>query len=230
MIAKLTGIIDTLTQGHVILDVNGVGYLVQASNRTLSRIGGTGDPASLLIETVIREDAFTLFGFADTAEQEWFKLLTSVQGVGAKAGLAILSVSAPDKIALAIAAQDKAAIQAADGVGPKLATRILTELKDKAANSDLSSAPSTISYDEIASNEPTANSSIDNDAISALVNLGYARSDAFTAVTKAKAQANDNLQDLIRLALEKFEEKNHKSRIFYFRKFVFFDNFFRGSS
>ena len=202
MIAKLTGIIDTISQGALILDVNGVGYLVQASNRTLSRIGGKGEPASLLIETVIREDAFTLFGFADAAEQEWFKLLTSVQGVGAKAGLAILSVSTPDKIALAIAAQDKAAIQAADGVGPKLATRILTELKDKAANIDLSPAPQGVSYSEIADEEPTGDSGIDNDAISALVNLGYQRSDAFTAVTKAKAQANDNLQDLIRLALK----------------------------
>ena len=202
MISKLTGIIDTLGQGYLILDVNGVGYLVQASNRTLSRIGGKGDPASLLIETVIREDAFTLFGFADKAEQEWFKLLTSVQGVGSKAGLAILSVNTPEKIALAIAAQDKAAIQAADGVGPKLATRVITELKDKAANIDLGAAPQSVSYSEIASDEPAADSGIDNDAISALVNLGYARSDAYTAVTKAKPQANDNLQDLIRLALK----------------------------
>jgi len=202
MIAKLTGVIDTIGTNYLILDVNGVGYLVQASNRTLSRIGGKGDPTSVLIETVIREDAFTLFGFADTAEQEWFKLLTSVQGVGAKAGLAILSVNAPDKIALAIAAQDKAAIQAADGVGPKLATRILTELKDKAANIDLGTTLETVSYNDIASDEPTIDSGIDNDAISALVNLGYARSDAFTAVTKAKAQSNDNLQDLIRLALK----------------------------
>ena len=202
MIAKLTGVIDTLGQGYLILDVNGVGYLVQASTRTLSRIGGKGDPASLLIETVIREDAFTLFGFADKAEQEWFKLLTSVQGVGAKAGLAILSVNTPEKIALAIAAQDKAAIQAADGVGPKLATRVITELKDKAANIDLGANPQSVSFSDIASDEPTPDTGIDNDAISALVNLGYARSDAFTAVTKAKPQANDNLQDLIRLALK----------------------------
>lgn len=202
MIAKLTGIIDTIGPNHLILDVNGVGYLVQASNRTLSKIGGKGDPTSVLIETVIREDAFTLFGFADAAEQEWFKLLTSVQGVGAKAGLAILSVNTPDKIALAIAAQDKAAIQAADGVGPKLATRILTELKDKAANIDISPAPQSVSYSEITNEEPQSDPSIDNDAISALVNLGYQRSDAFTAVTKAKAQSNDNLQDLIRLALK----------------------------
>ncbi|MGH1398794.1 MAG: Holliday junction branch migration protein RuvA [Alphaproteobacteria bacterium] len=202
MIAKLTGIIDTLAQGYLILDVNGVGYLVQASNRTLSRIGGKGDPASLLIETVIREDAFTLFGFADKAEQEWFKLLTSVQGVGAKAGLSILSVATPDKIALAIAAQDKAVIQAADGVGPKLATRVVTELKDKAANIDLSPAPQSVSYAEVASEEAAQDTSIDSDAVSALVNLGYQRSDAFQAVAKAKSEANDNLQTLIRLALK----------------------------
>ena len=200
MFAKLTGTIDTLAQGYIILDVQGVGYLVQASNRTLSRIGKKGDPASLLIETNVREDAITLFGFADHAEQEWFRLLTSVQGVGAKAGLAILSVNTPDKIALAIAAQDKAAIQAADGVGPKLATRILTELKDKAINADLASASQAVPYSDIASDE--TESGLDHDAVSALVNLGYARSDAYTAVTKAKAQANDNLQDLIRLALK----------------------------
>lgn len=201
MIGKLTGIIDTLAKGYLILDVQGVGYLVQASNRTLSRIGQKGDPASLLIETNVREDAITLFGFADRAEQEWFKLLTSVQGVGAKAGLAILSVAAPDKISLAIAAQDKAPIQAADGVGPKLATRILTELKDKAANIDLAPAPSSVSYNDIAAPKEE-DTTIDNDAVSALINLGYARSDAYQAVMKAKPQANDNLQSLIRLALK----------------------------
>jgi len=201
MFAKLTGTIDTITENALILDVNGAGYLVQASNRTLSRIGTTGDPASLLIETVIREDAFMLYGFADKAEQEWFKLLTSVQGVGAKAGLSILSVATPEQISLAIASQDKAPIQAADGVGPKLATRVITELKDKATNMDLSSAKPAVQYSEIASEE-TANPTLDNDAISALVNLGYQRSDAFQAVAKAKAEANDNLQDLIRLALK----------------------------
>ncbi|MGB0719462.1 MAG: Holliday junction branch migration protein RuvA [Bdellovibrionales bacterium] len=202
MIAKLTGIIDTIAQGFLILDVNGVGYLVQASNRTLSRIGKAGDPASLLIETVIREDAFTLFGFCDKAEQAWFKLLTSVQGVGAKAGLAILSVTPPEKIALAIAAQDKAPIQAADGVGPKLATRIITELKDKAANiGDIAPYPPPASGGE-ARATAQAGGGIDSDAVSALINLGYSRSDAYTAVMRAKAQSNDNLQDLIRIALK----------------------------
>ena len=201
MIGKLTGIIDSLQDGHLILDVNGVGYLVHASRRTLGRIGAKGSPASLLIETAVREDAITLYGFADPAEQQWFKLLTSVQGVGAKVGLAILSVAAPDKIALAIAAQDKAFITQADGVGPKLAIRILTELKDKAANLQIGNAGKSVSYSQIVE-DTEAPVGIDSDAISALVNLGYGKSDAFTAVQRAKEKANDNLQDLIRQALK----------------------------
>lgn len=204
MIGKLTGVIDTIEESYVLLDVSGVGYLIHASRRTLSCIGSKGGPASLLIDTNVREDAITLYGFADTAEQKWFRLLTSVQGVGAKAGMAILSIIPADKLALAIAAQDKAAITQADGVGPKLATRILTELKDKAANMDLSTAvtPSTgpVNYKDVAA--PVQAGGIENDAISALINLGYARSDAYTAVHKAAGEANDNLQDLIRLALK----------------------------
>lgn len=202
MIGKLTGIIDSFSEYHLILDVNGVGYLISASKRTLGRIGGKGDPTSLLIETAVREDAITLYGFADPAEQQWFKLLTSVQGVGAKAGLAILSVASPDKIALAIAAQDKAVIQAADGVGPKLALRVITELKDKAANMQLGNTNTPVSYSKIVEEAEDKTSSIDHDAVSALVNLGYGRSDAFAAVQRAKEKSNDNLQDLIRVALK----------------------------
>ena len=199
MIGKLSGIIDSFHGGKIILDVQGVGYLVQASQRTLGKIGAKGDAASLLIETNVREDAITLFGFADAAEQDWFRLLTSVQGVGAKAGLAILSVCPPEKVGLAIAAQDKAILTQADGVGPKLATRILTELKDKAANMDLSPK----SVDISGKTEITeADQGLDNDAVSALINLGYGRADAYTAVARAKSKANDNLQDLIRLALK----------------------------
>jgi Holliday junction DNA helicase RuvA len=201
MIAKLTGIIDSIQDWHLILDVNGVGYLVHASRRTLGRIGTKGSPASLLIETAVREDAITLYGFADPAEQQWFKLLTSVQGVGAKVGLAILSVAAPDKIALAIAAQDKAFITQAEGVGPKLAIRILTELKDKAANLQISNTGKSVSYSQIDEHAETPKG-LDGDAISALVNLGYSKSDAFTAVQRAKEKANDNLQELIRQALK----------------------------
>ena len=138
MIGKLSGTIDSFKGNHVILDVNGVGYLVFASNRTLARIGSKGDPASLLIDTHVREDHIHLYGFADSAEQEWFRLLTSVQGVGAKVGLAILAVCPPEKLALIIASGDKAAITQADGVGPKLGVRILTELKDKAGKMEIS--------------------------------------------------------------------------------------------
>jgi len=206
MIGKLSGIIDSFSSGHLILDVQGVGYLVHASQRTLGRIGQKGEPASLLIETAVREDAITLYGFADAAEQSWFKLLTSVQGVGAKAGLAILSVCPPEKVSLAIAAQDKAMLTQADGVGPKLATRILTELKDKAVNmSDtlsLNPSPSRERESALAQGE----GGINQDAVSALINLGYARADAYSAVIRAKdslgSGANDNLQDLIRLALK----------------------------
>lgn len=207
MIGKLSGIIDSFGENHLLLDVQGVGYLVHASSRTLSRIGQKGDPASLLIETVIREDAFLLYGFAEKAEQEWFKLLTSVQGVGAKAGLAILAVCPVDRLATIIAAQDKAAIQQADGVGPKLALRVITELKDKAGKIELStkSVDSTVGASVDKSETPqdeTLTNAFDNDAVSALVNLGYARADAYTAVMKAKDKANDNLQDLIRAALK----------------------------
>ena len=172
--------------------------MIYASNRTLSRIGQPGDAASLLIDTHVREDHIHLFGFADAAEQQWFRLLTSVQGVGAKAGLAILAACPAEKLALIIASQDKAAITQAEGVGPKLGTRILTELKDKAGKMDLSPAPKK--YKDIA-NE-TDEHGFDQDAVSALINLGYARSDAYAAVMNAKAKANDNLEDLIRVALK----------------------------
>lgn len=201
MIGKLTGTIDSLHERHMILDVNGVGYIVNASNRTLSRIGGKGDGVSVLIETIVREDQFTLYGFADQAEKDWFALLTSVQGVGAKAGLSILSVCPPDKLVFAIASGDKPAITQADGVGPKLATRILTELKDKAAKMDLSSAGNAVTMP--ISHEATASTGIQSDAVSALVNLGYGQSDAYMAVKKAMEQDTvETVEELIRLSLK----------------------------
>ncbi len=205
MIGKLSGVIDFFGKDHLILDVNGVGYLVQASGRTLSRIGQTGDPAALLIITQVREDAITLFGFAEAAERDWFKLLTSVQGVGAKVAMAILSVCPPDRLGFVIASQDKAALTQADGVGPKLAARLLTELKDKAGKIELS--PESVSRVKIsAGGEDAGSFGVDQDAVSALTNLGYARTEAFAAVMTAKSKANDNeqgnLQSLIRLALK----------------------------
>ena len=200
MIGKLSGIIDTFDEKFLILDVQGVGYQIYASNRTLSRIGQTGDAASLLIDTHVREDAITLFGFADAGEQQWFRLLTSVQGVGAKAGLAILAVCVPEQLTTIIMSQDKAALTRADGVGPKLATRILTELKDKAGKIDLGASAQAPKYDAVVEGEEK--STHDQDAVSALINLGYSRSDAYTAVMNAKQKSNDNLQDLIRVALK----------------------------
>jgi Holliday junction DNA helicase RuvA len=201
MIGKLSGIIDSFGTDYILLDVSGVGYLVHCSPRTLAQAGQKGDPASFLIDTHVREDAINLYGFKDAMEQQWFRLLTSVQGVGARVGMSILGACPAERIGFAIASGDKAAIQAADGVGPKLALRIVTELKDKAGKIDLQiSAPKTEKAGKAA-----APASLDQDAVSALVNLGYAKTDAFHAVLQVK-QANDNadlsLSDMIRLALK----------------------------
>ncbi len=199
MIGKLSGIIDTIEEGHVLLDVGGVGYLVFASARTLRLLGQKGDAASLFIDTHVREDHIHLYGFVDQAEQSWFKLLTSVQGVGAKVGLALLGSSSPEELQIAIMAQDKAMITRADGVGPKLGVRILTELKDKAGGLEIGSSALKMTPQ----NTPT---NTDQDALSALVNLGYAKGDAFSAIMRVKASADNdndyNVQDLIRLALK----------------------------
>ena len=205
MIGKLSGIIDSFGTDYVLLDVSGVGYLVHCSPRTLQQAGQTGDAASFLIDTHVREDAINLYGFKDALEQQWFRLLTSVQGVGARVGMAILGACPPERLGFAIASGDKAALTQADGVGPKLALRILTELKDKAGKIDLSSAIKAEGA-KIASPQKEPAVSVDNDAVSALVNLGYAKSDAFQAVLQAKQKSNDNesasLSDLIRLALK----------------------------
>lgn len=203
MIAKLSGRLDSTAQNFLILDVNGVGYQVFASPRTLARIGQPGDPVSLLIDTIIREDAFNLYGFCDAAEQEWFRLLTSVQGVGAKAGMAILGVCQPEELGFAIAAGDAAVVKRADGVGPKLATRIVTELKDKAAKIDLQPARK-LDPTRLEDAPAESNAEVDHDAVSALVNLGYSRSDAYRAVLNAKQKTNDNskVNDVIKLALK----------------------------
>lgn len=202
MIGKLSGIVDSVATDHLILDVQGVGYFVFCSARTLGN-AHKAEPLSLLIDTHVREDHIHLFGFASAAEQQWFRLLTSVQGVGAKAGMAILSACPADKLGFIIAAQDKAALTQADGIGPKIAVRILTELKDKAAKIDLPPMP-TKGAKVISIDAPAA--SVDNDAVSALINLGYARADAYQAVMQAKTKANDNeagdVGAMIRLALK----------------------------
>lgn len=202
MIGKLSGILDRAAKDHIILDVSGVGYVVFCSPATLSAIGQKGDPVSLLIDTHVREDHIHLYGFKGEAEQHWFRLLTSVQGVGAKAGMAILGICPPEQLGFAIASGDKAVITRADGIGPKIATRIITELKDKAGKLDFTPTDSVAGSPVIPSSGEE--SSLDHDAVSALVNLGYGRSDAFMAVSKAKQKSNDNnnLQDLIKVALQ----------------------------
>ncbi|MEK7802017.1 MAG: Holliday junction branch migration protein RuvA [Pseudomonadota bacterium] len=211
MFAKLTGKIDTLMTDSLILDVGGVGYHVFASRKTLGLIGDVGDAASLMIETHVREDHIHLYGFASVAERDWFRLLTSVQGVGAKSGLAILGVCAPEQLIMAIAAGDAHLLRQADGVGPKLATRIVTELKDKVQNMNMGAAliasPTALKSKKSASasTEDVQPVTIDQDVISALVNLGYGRTEAFTAVMQVRQKSNDNpsnFDGLIKMALK----------------------------
>jgi len=199
MIAKLTGILDSVGDDWAILDVGGVGYLVFCSSRTLAQLPGTGEAVSFVIETHIREDHIHLYGFLDHAERDWFKLLTTVQGVGAKVGLGIQSVLGPKEMTDAILAQDKGMITRAPGVGPKLATRLLTELKDKVGGM-ASVAPAMAGA--VAAND-TDRAAMD-DAVSALVNLGYRRGDAFGAVTGAMRSIGDDagVEDLIRAGLK----------------------------
>jgi Holliday junction DNA helicase RuvA len=191
VIAMLAGVVDQTGADSLILDVNGVGYLIFASSRSLAKAPARGAPLRLLIETHVREDHIHLYGFADEAEREWFRLLTTVQGVGAKIALALLSAVAPEQLATAIAAQDRVALTAAEGVGPKLAQRIVNELKDKVG--PLSLGPSGAAPKGAAS-----------EAVSALVNLGYPRGDAYGAVSQAARAlgANASLDALIRSGLK----------------------------
>ena len=208
MIGKLSGRIDSVRNAQLVLDVQGVGYVVTCSAHTLRQIAKVGEEASLLVETQVREDAISLFGFATHEEQDWFRLLITVQGVGAKVALAILGSLSLDQLAQSIAAQDKAALTTADGVGPKLALRLVTELKDKIPtfftvppNSDITSQT------RIANLTP----SLAGDAISALVNLGYRRSEAFRAVAAVSHQnPTTKLDELIRLSLY---ELSHSEKV-----------------
>jgi Holliday junction DNA helicase RuvA len=180
MIGKLTGTLDSAGEDSALIDVGGVGYVVFCSRRTLERLGGRGEPASLLVETHVREDHIHLFGFFDQAERDWFGLLSTVQGVGARMALAVLSVLSPSDLIQAIAAQDKAALTRASGVGPKLAGRIVAELKDKAGAIAL--GPVAPTADGVAASGLGAAA---EDALSALCNLGYGRSEALGAVAQA---------------------------------------------
>ncbi len=200
MIAKLKGLIDTVFDDNAIIDVNGVGYLVWCSSKTLSKLE-VGTAIALHIETVVKEDSFTLYGFVDAHEKNAFNIITKVQGVGPKVGLAILSALSPNDIANAIMAQDKAMIGQANGVGPKLAMRILTELKDKAAQFGFGSVEVANFVENTTAR--VADPSAMEDAVSALVNLGYAKIDAYRAVNVAlKVNENANVATLIKLSLK----------------------------
>ncbi len=206
MIAKLSGTLERFMGSQAIVDVNGVGYRVACSARTLRQIGPAGAAVSLLIETQVREDAINLFGFATAEEQDWFNLLTTVQGVGAKVALSILGSMSPEQLVTIIASQDKAAMAQADGVGPKLALRLITELKDKvpafvaghvSSGSDMGAAA-----------DISASGGIARDALSALVNLGYRRAEAFSAVTAVtRRNPEAKLNDIIRLSLAELSRK-----------------------
>lgn len=201
MIARLKGIIDSIGADFLVLDTGGVGYLVFASARTLAALPKVGEPAALHIETHVREDHIHLYGFAAVREREMFKLLLTVSGVGAKVALAILSALDADMLANAIAAGDKAAIARAQGVGPKLAMRIAAELRDKVAG--VAFQPKGVSIPGgVAAIQPAV-PSVHEDAVSALVNLGYGRAEAFAAVAAARAADSDlPLAALIRAGLK----------------------------
>jgi holliday junction DNA helicase RuvA len=190
MIGKLRGIVDETTEDSAIIDVNGVGYVVFCSTRTLSNLQ-TGAAAELVIETHVREDHIHLYGFSSISEREWFRLLTSVQGVGAKMGQAILGTLNADELLRTIGAQDKTGLTRAPGVGPKLAERIITELKSKVAKMGVMPMPANSGALPAAKggkaapakNVKTPEGRVMEDAISALTNLGYNRTDAFSAVS-----------------------------------------------
>ncbi len=201
MIGKLKGIIDSYGEDFVILDVNGVGYLVHCSARTLQALPATGAPVTLAIETHVREDQIRLFGFVLDGEREWFRLLQTVQGVGTKVALSILGTLKPGELASAIALRDKAMVARSPGVGPKVAERIVTELKDKApAYADVDPAVIRLSgaVDERRAPQPIA------DAVSALVNLGYGQPQAAAAIAAAARTAGEgaDARSLIRLGLK----------------------------
>jgi holliday junction DNA helicase RuvA len=195
MIAKLRGLLDSFAAEHAVIDVGGVGYAVSASTRTLSQLGAIGDEVVLYTEMLVSEDSIRLVGFATAEERDWFRLLTSVQGVGNKVALAILSTLPGDDLHRAIASGDHAMVARAQGVGPKLAQRIVNELKDKAGGIVLGSG-----------GQPAApRGSQSQDAVSALLNLGFRPAEASAAVARAETELGPSasFDSLVREALRK---------------------------
>lgn len=203
MIGKLRGRIDTVEEDAVILDVGGVGYHVFCSGRTLAALPPEGEAAQLVIETHVREDHIHLYGFPDTIERDWFRLLATVQGVGNRIALGILSAFSPEQMAHTIMARDTAAFRRISGVGPKLAERLVTELKDKVTKLPVASYQLPVSNKKEVKIPATGSRElVTEDAISALVNLGYTRSDAYGAALKASQSGATKLDELIRLSLK----------------------------
>jgi Holliday junction DNA helicase RuvA len=201
MIGKLKGVIDSYGEDFIIVDVGGVGYVVHCSARTLQALPAPGEPVALAIETHVREDQIRLFGFLTDVEREWFRLLQTVQGVGTKVALAVLGTLKPADLASAIAMRDKAAVARTPGVGPKVAERIVTELKDKApayANVDPAVIRLSGAVEERRAPQPVA------DAVSALINLGYGHPQAAAAIAAATRNAGEGADtaQLIRLGLK----------------------------
>ncbi len=205
MFAKLSGVLDDISDEGIVIDVQGVGYLVSVSRSCLDRLGPMGSAVKLLIDTHVREDKIALYGFADRDERAWFRQLITVQGVGAKVALAVLSVLPPNALALAITSGDSKAVTRADGVGPKLAARITSELKGKTpllmTSADSLALPPSVAVPAAA---VPADQALMADAVSALVNLGYGRSEAFSAVLTAKSAqgAEATTSSLIRAGLK----------------------------
>jgi len=200
MIGKLKGIIDTYGPDWVIIDVGGVGYQVHCSARTLAALPAVGEAAAVAIETYVREDVIRLFGFASSQERDWFRLLLGVQGVGTKVALAVLGTLTPNELASAIAMQDKAMIARAPGIGPKVAQRVVAELRDKAPALGAVDPVLAALQGSLEAGVPTAA----GDAVSALLNLGYGQAQAGAAVSTALRKAGEeaSTESLIRVALK----------------------------
>jgi holliday junction DNA helicase RuvA len=202
MIARLRGRLDSRAADHLVIDVGGVGYLVHCSTRTLAALPGTGEALDLHVETQVRAESIMLYGFTETGERSWFRVLQQVQGVGARVALGVLSVLTPEELARAVASQDKAALTRASGVGPRLAGRILSELKDRLAG-ELAGAALPA--------QALAGAPVDGaqgGAVSALVNLGYGRSEAHAAITSAAAGLGPQatVEALIRAGLQELAQ------------------------
>jgi holliday junction DNA helicase RuvA len=200
VIAQLTGRIEALEEGRCVIDVNGVGYLVHASTRTLAALPAPPEVARLLVETHVREDAILLYGFLDPAEREWFRLLNTVQGVGGRVALSILSALSPRDLVAAIASGDRASLTRAPGVGARLAMRLLTELRDKAGA--MRSAPG-VALPVIAPR------GVGDDAMSALVNLGYRRVEVQMVVARVIERLGETapVDEVIRESLKELAQR-----------------------